>query len=91
MRQFPMTTWIIKFATDDPARALANVEDQRSKGYTPWIEDGNGAAVDEQSLRMNGRETKRTLGERLTGVLVVMAGVFAGLFVVYLIGLWVDH
>ena len=65
-----MTTWIIKFATDDPARALANVEDQRSKGYTPWIEDENGAAVDEQSLKMNGRvETKSTLFERLTGLL----------------------
>ena len=92
MRQYPMTTWIIKFATDDPNRALANVEDQRGKGYTPWIEDENGAAVDEQSLKMNGPvETKSTLFERLTGLLVVMASVFAGLCVLYLVGLWVDH
>ena len=83
-------TWIIKFATDDPDRALANVEDQRSKGYTPWIEDENGAPVDEQSLKMDGRvETKRT--QRLTGLLVVMASVLAGVFVVYLIGLWIDQ
>ena len=87
-----MTTWIIKFAADDPDRALANVKDQRSKGYTPWIEDGNGAPVDEQSLKTNGRvKTKRTLPERLTGLLVVMASVFGGLLVVYLIGLWIDQ
>jgi len=87
-----MTTWIIKFATDDPDRALANFEHQRSKGYTPWIEDGNGAAVDEQSLKMNGRaETKRTLTERLSGLLFVGAYIFAGLVVLYLVGLWVDH
>jgi hypothetical protein len=85
-------TWIIKFATDDPERALANLEDQRTKGYMPWIEDGNGATVDEQSLKMNGRvETKRTLPQRLTGLFVVLASVFAGLFVVYLIGLWIDQ
>jgi len=84
--------WIVKFATDDPKQALANFEDQRSKGYTPWIEDGNGAPVDEQSLKMNGLvETKRTLPHRLTGLLVVLASVFAGLFVVYLIGLWIDR
>jgi len=58
----------------------------------PWIEDGNGAPVDEQSLKMNGRvETKRTLPQRLTGLFVVLASVFAGLFVVYLIGLWIDQ
>jgi hypothetical protein len=50
-----MTTWIIKSETDDPDRALASVEDQRAKGYTAWIEDENGTAVDEQSLKMNGR------------------------------------
>jgi hypothetical protein len=87
-----MTTWIIKFATDDPDRALANVEDQRSKGYTPWIEDGNGAAVDEQSLKMNGREaTKQTPPEWWMGPLFVGASIFAGLVVLYLVGLWVDH
>jgi hypothetical protein len=87
-----MTTWIIKFATDDPDRALANVAAQRSEGFTPWIEDGNGAAVDEQSLKTNGRgvETKRTLIDRMTGPLFVVGSVFAGLFVLYLIGLLID-
>jgi hypothetical protein len=41
----PMTTWIMKSETDDPDRALANVEDQRSKGYTAWIEDEHGKAI----------------------------------------------
>jgi hypothetical protein len=48
-----MTTWIMKSETDDPDRALANVEDQRSKGYTAWIEDEHGKAVDEELLRTN--------------------------------------
>jgi hypothetical protein len=34
--------------------------------------------------------TKRTLPERLTGPLVVVASVVAGIVVLYLIGLWVD-
>jgi hypothetical protein len=87
-----MTTWIIKSESDDPDRALANVADQRSKGYTAWIEDENGNAVDEDLLKTNGDvKTERTLSERLTGPLVVMASVFAGLFVVYLIGVLVDR
>ena len=87
-----MTTWIIKFATDDPKRALANFEDQRGKGYTPWIEDESGAAIDEQSLKINGRvATTQTLTERLMGPLFVVGSIVAGLFVVYLIGLWVDR
>jgi hypothetical protein len=86
-----MTTWIIKSATDDPDRALEVVQDQRIKGYTAWIEDEKGAAVDEQSLKMNGRvATKRTLPERLMGPLFVVASVFAGIVVLYLVGLWVD-
>jgi hypothetical protein len=48
-----MTTWIIKSETDDADRALANVVDQRSKGYTAWIEDEHGKAVDEELLKMN--------------------------------------
>jgi len=85
-------TWIIKFATDDPKRALANFEDQRSKGYTPWIEDENGAAIDEQSLKTNGLvTTKRTLTEGLMGPVFVVAWVAVGVFVLYLIGLWVDR
>ena len=86
-----MTTWIIKSESDDPDRALANVEDQRGKGFTAWIEDENGTAVDEQSLTMNGRvATKRTLPERLTGPLVVGGSIVVGVVVLYLVGLWVD-
>ena len=85
-----MVTWIVKSETDDPDRALEVVQDQRIKGYTAWIEDENGAAVDEQSLKMNGRvATKRTLPERLRGPLVVVASIFAGIVVLYLVGLWV--
>jgi hypothetical protein len=88
----PMPAWIIKTETYDPDRALEIVEDQRNKGYNAWIEDENGAAVDEQSLKMNGQvATKRTLSEQLIGPLFVGASVFAGLFVLYLIGLWMDH
>ena len=48
-----MTTWIIKSKTNDPERALEIVADQRSKGYTAWIEDEHGKAVDEnRSERM---------------------------------------
>ena len=86
-----MTTWIMKSETDDPDRALANVEDQRSKGYTAWIEDENGKAVDEELLRTNGSvPIKRTLTETLTGPLVLVSSVVAGIVVLYLIGLWVD-
>ncbi len=86
-----MNAWIIKAETDDPERALEIVEDQRNKGYNAWIEDENGAAVDEQSLKMNGRvATKRALPKRLMGPLVVVASVIAGIVVLYLVGLWVD-
>ena len=87
-----MTTWIMKSETDDPDRALANVEDQRSKGYTAWVEDENGLAVDEKLLGTNGCvPTKRTLTETLTGPLVLVSSVVAGIVVLYLIGLWVDR
>ena len=86
-----MPAWIIKSETDDPDRALEIVADQRSRGYNAWIEDENGVAVDEQSLKMNGRvPTTRTFIERLTGPLVVVASVVAGIVVLYLVGLWVD-
>jgi hypothetical protein len=86
-----MTTWIIKSETDDPDRALANVEDQRSKGYTAWIEDEHGKAIDEELLRINGRvPIKRTLTEGLMGPLVLVGSVVAGVVVLYLVGLWVD-
>jgi hypothetical protein len=87
-----MTTWIIKSETDDPDRALANVVDQRSKGYTAWIEDEHGKAVDEDLLKRTGRVAiERTFTERLTGPLVLVSSVVAGIVVLYLIGLWVDH
>ncbi len=86
-----MTTWTIKSVTDDPERALEIVQDQRIKGFTAWIESENGAAVDEQSLKMNGRvATKRTLPERLMGPLFVLASIVAGIVILYLVGLWVD-
>ena len=48
-----MVTWIVKSETDDSERALEIVADQRIKGYTAWIEDERGKAVDEESLRKN--------------------------------------
>ena len=86
-----MTTWIMKSETDDPDRALANVEDQRSKGYTAWIEDEHGKAVDEELLRTNKAvPTKPSVRERFGAPLVIGASVVAGIVVLYLIGLWVD-
>ncbi len=87
-----MSAWIIKTETDNPERALEIAEDQRNKGYNAWIEDENGAAVDEQSLKVNGRAaTKRTLPERLIGPLLVVASVVVGIVILYLVGLWVDQ
>jgi hypothetical protein len=87
----PMTTWIMKSETDDPDRALANVEDQRAKGYTAWIEDELGKAVDEELLRTNKAvPTNPSLRERLTGPFVLVSSIVAGVVVLYLIGLWVD-
>ncbi len=85
-----MPAYIIKTEITDPDLALAIVGDQRNKGYNAWIDDENGAAVDEQSLKVNGRVATKRL-DRLIGPLVVAASVVAGLFVVYLIGLWIDH
>jgi hypothetical protein len=86
-----MTTWIIKSETDDLDRALANISDQRSKGVTAWIEDENGKAVDEDLLKRTGRVAiERTLLERLTGPLIVVASAVAGLLVLYLLDFWMD-
>ena len=75
-----MTTWIMKSETDDSDRALANVEDQRSKGYTAWIEDEHGKAVDEELLRTNKAvPTEPSIRERLAGPLVIGASVVAGI------------
>jgi hypothetical protein len=86
-----MPAWIIKSETDDPDRALANVEDQRSKGYAAWIEDEHGKTVDEELLRTNKAvPIKYTLTEGLMGPFVLVSSVVAGVVVLYLIGLWVD-
>ena len=87
----PMATWIMKSETNDPERALANVEDQRSKGYAAWIEDEYGKAVDEELLRTNKAvPTDPSIRERFAGPLVIGGSVVAGVVVLYLIGLWVD-
>jgi hypothetical protein len=87
-----MTTRIIKSETDDPDRALAHVEDQRSKEYTAWIEDEHGKAVDEELLRTNKAvPTKPTLPERAKGLLVFVGAAVAALGTLYLVGWWVDH
>jgi hypothetical protein len=60
-----MSAWIIKSETYDPDLALEIVEEQRNKGCNAWIEDENGAAVDEQSLKINGRvATESVIDER---------------------------
>ena len=87
-----MNAWIIKTETYDSEQALQIVEDQRTKGYNAWIEDETGAAVDEQSLKMNGRlATKRTLSDRLMGPFLGLASFVTGIFVLYLLGLWVGR
>jgi hypothetical protein len=102
-----MATWTIKSQTNKPDLALKIVEDQRNKGYKAWIEDENGAAVDEQSLKTTKRvATERTVPEwraallewrvvllewRAAPLLFVFASVAAGFVFLYLVGLWVDH
>jgi hypothetical protein len=86
-----MNAWIVKTEIYDSDRAREIVEEQRTKGYSAWIEDEHGKVVDEQLLKMNGRvATERTLSERSTGPLTVVASVISGLVVLYLIGLWVE-
>jgi hypothetical protein len=102
-----MASWTIKSQTNEPDLALKIVEDQRNKGYNAWIEDENGAAVDEQSLKTTKRvATERTVPEwraallewrlvllewRAAPLLFVFASVAAGFVFLYLVGLWVDH
>ena len=87
-----MNAWIIKTQTYDSEQALQIVEDQRTKGFTAWIEDENGRSVDEQSLKINGRvATKRNLSDRLMGPFLGLACFVAGIFVLYLLGLWVGR
>lgn len=87
-----MMTWIVKSQTDHPKRALEIVKDQRNRGYNAWIEDENGNAVDEESLKNdNIKQTGPTLYERGIGLLVVLAAAAAALGTVYAVGVWVDH
>ena len=86
-----MATWIVKSETYDSERALEVVRDQRARGYTAWIEDEHGKAVDEELLRTNKAvPTEPSIRERLAAPLVIGASVVADIFVLYLIGLWVD-
>jgi hypothetical protein len=84
-----MTTWTIKSRTDDPDLALDIFDDLQYRGYSAWIEDENGNAVDEKSLERT-KPIRRPLRERVTGPLVVAASIVAGMVVLYLVGLWVD-
>jgi hypothetical protein len=87
-----MVTWIVKSETDDSKRALDIVGDQRARGYTAWIEDEHGKAVDEESLKMNKAvPTKPSVRERLEGLFVVFAAAVAFLGIFYAVGWWVDH
>jgi len=87
-----MATWIIKSETYDPTRALEIVEDQRAKGYTAWIEDEHGKAVDEELLKMNKLvPIKPSARERREGLFVLLAAVVAALGTLYVAGIWVDH
>ena len=88
-----MASWTIKSQTNEPDLALKIVEDQRNKGYNAWIEDENGAAVNEQSLKMTKRvATERTVPEwRAAPLLFVLASVVGGFVFLYLVGLWVDR
>ena len=87
-----MTTWIIKSETDDPERALEIVADQRTKGYTAWIEDEHGKAVDEESLKKNEAvPSKPSVRQSWQGLLVVFGSAMAALVILYAIGSWVDH
>jgi hypothetical protein len=86
-----MATWIVKSETYDSGRALEVVREQRARGYTAWIEDEHGKAVDEESLGMNQAvPSKSSVRERWQGMFVIVASAVAALGTLYLIGLWVD-
>jgi hypothetical protein len=86
-----MSAWIIKTETFDPDLALEIVRDQQNKGYTAWIEDEHGKAVDEEALRMHkAKPTKPPLAERWKGLLVGLASAAVAIGILYLAGLWVD-
>jgi hypothetical protein len=88
-----MATWTIKSQTNEPDLALEIVEDQRKKGYNAWIEDENGTALDERSLKTTKRvATERTVPEwraalewRAAPLLFVFASVAGGFVFLYLL------
>jgi len=87
-----MAIWMIKSVTDDFDRALEVVGDQRNRGYTAWIEDDNGRAVDEKTRKVETTNSiKSILEERWKGALVFVGAAFAALCTLYLLGVWVDH
>jgi hypothetical protein len=85
----PMTTWTIKSRTDDSDLALDILDGLQYKGYSAWIEDENGNAVDEKSLERT-KPIRCTFRERVMGPVVVVASIIAGIIVLVLVGLWVD-
>jgi hypothetical protein len=89
----PVNALIIKTETYDPDLALEIVKDQRNRGYNAWIEDESGAAVDEQSLKTNGRvPTKHSLfPEWIRGPLFISGYIAAGLVILYLVGVLIDQ
>jgi hypothetical protein len=87
-----MATWIIKSVTDDFDRALEVVGDQRNRGYTAWIEDHNGRAVDEETGKVEKPSSlKSIVEEKWKGALVFLAAALAALVTLYGLGAWVDH
>jgi len=90
-RRHVMATWIVKSETYDSERALEVVRDQRARGYTAWIEDEHGKAVDEESLGMNQAvPSKPSVRKRWQGIFVIVASAVAALGTLHVIGLWVD-
>ena len=89
MNEQLMATWTIKSRTDDPDLALDIFDDLQYRGYSAWIEDENGNAVDEKSLQ-RAKPIRRSLRETVTGPLVVVASIIVGIVVLFLVGLWVD-
>jgi hypothetical protein len=86
-----MSAWIIKTETYDSDLALEIVRDQQAKGYTAWIEDEHGEAVDEEALSKHKTEpAKLTFAERWKGLLVGLASAVVAIGILYVAGLWVD-
>lgn len=87
-----MMNWTVKTLTDNPDRALEIVQEQRTRGFTAWIEDDRGQGVDEEAL-ISGKpaRSKPTLHDREVGILVIVAAAVVAIGTLYLLGVWVDH